>query len=339
MFVSPLRRLAVVSPLSRLAGACLAAAMGLTASAASAQSYPTRPVSIVVPFTAGGPTDTVARNLADAMTKAIPGSNFIVENLGGAGGTIGAAKVAKAQPDGYMLLLHHIGMSTAPALYRRLPFDPRKDFEYIGLVNEVPMTFLTKNDLPPKTIGELLPYLKANADKVTMANAGVGSASHLCGLLFMSQIGQDLTTVPYKGAAPAITDLIGGQVDLLCDQTTNTTQHIKAGKVKALAVTTTKRLSTMPELPTMAESGLSGFNVSVWHALYAPKGTPKPVVDKLVAALQEGLKNPELIKRFAELGTEPVSGDRATPDALNKFLSSEIDKWTPIIRKANIYAD
>ncbi len=328
-----------LSPLGRLAGACFAVAAALTASGASAQSYPTRPVSIVVPFTAGGPTDTVARNLADAMTKAMPGANFIVENLGGGGGTIGAAKVAKATPDGYMLLLHHIGMSTAPALYRRLSFDPLKDFEYIGLINEVPMTFVTKNDLPVKAIGELPAYVKAHADKVTLANAGVGSASHLCGLLFMSQIGQSLTTVPYKGAAPAITDLIGGQVDMLCDQTTNTTQHIKAGKIRALAVTTDKRLSTLPDLPTMAESGFKGFNVSVWHALYAPKGTPKPVIDKLVAALQEGLKNPELGKRFAELGTEPVASDRATPEALHKFLAAEIDKWTPIIRKANIYAD
>ena len=323
-----------------LTGALLAASFGLVAGGASAQpAYPSRPVSIVVPFTAGGPTDTVARTVGDVMTKAIPGSNFIVENLGGAGGTIGAAKVAKANPDGYTLLLHHIGMATAPALYRKLAFDPLKDYEYIGLINEVPMTFLTKKGLGPNSIKELVPYLKANAKTVTLANAGIGSASHLCGLLFMSAISTDLTTVPYKGAAPAITDLIGGQVDMLCDQTTNTTQHIKAGNVKALAVTTPKRLGTMADLPTMAEQGLTGFDVSVWHALYAPKGTPKPVIDKLVAALQAGLKNPSLVQRFAELGTEPAPADKATPEFLQKFVASEITKWTPIIRKANEYAD
>ena len=322
--------------------ALTAGVLALGASAAAAQQYPTRPVAVVVPFTAGGPTDTVARNIADAMNKAIPGSNFIIENLGGAGGTLGAAKVAKAQPDGYTLLLHHIGMSTAPALYRRLPFDPQKDFEYIGLINEVPMTFLVRKDLPPSNIKDLLPYIAANKDKLTLANAGVGSASHLCGLLFMSAIDTQLTTVPYKGAAPAITDLIGGQVDMLCDQTTNTTAHIKAGKVKALALTTPKALNTLPDLPPMADSGVPGlanFNVSVWHALYAPKGTPKEIVDKLSAALQQSLKNPDVIKRFAELGTEPVSADKATPAALQAFLAAETAKWTPIIRKANIYAD
>ena len=319
-----------------------AGVLALGATTVGAQQYPTRPVSIVVPFTAGGPTDTVARNVADAMNKVIPGANFIIENLGGAGGTLGAAKVAKSPADGYSLLLHHIGMSTAPALYRRLPFDPLKDFEYIGLINEVPMTFLVRKDLPPNTVKELIPYIAANKDKLTLANAGIGSASHLCGLLFMSAIDTPLTTVPYKGAAPAITDLIGGQVDMLCDQTTNTTAHIKAAKVKALALTTPKPLATLPGLTPMADSGvpaLAGFNVSVWHALYAPKGTPKEIVDKLSAALQQSLKNPDLIKRFAELGTEPVPAEKATPAALQTFLTAEIAKWTPIIRKANIYAD
>jgi tripartite-type tricarboxylate transporter receptor subunit TctC len=320
------------------AAAILAAALTVSASS-QAQQYPTRPVSVVVPFAAGGPTDTVARNIADAMGKALPGGNFIVENVAGAGGTIGVGKVARATPDGYTLLIHHIGMSTAPALYRRLQFDPLKDFEYIGLINEVPMTFLAKDGFPVKTMKELVPYLKANASKVSLANAGIGSASHLCGLLFMSTVEINLTTVPYKGTAPAITDLLGGQVDLLCDQTTNTMQHIKAGKVKALAITTPKRLDMLKDLPTLAESGLPGFNVSVWHALYAPKGTPKPVVDRLVAGLQQSLKNPDLIKRFADLGTEPVPTEKATPEALQKFLTAEINKWSPIIKKAGIYAD
>ena len=317
----------------------LAAAASASAGGAWAQGFPSRPITIVVPFAAGGPTDTVARNMADAITKALPGANLIVENVAGAGGTIGVAKVARAAPDGYTVLIHHIGMATAPALYRKLQFDPLKDFEYVGLINEVPMTLLVKNGFPARNVKELLPYLKANASTVSLANAGIGSASHLCGLLFMSAIETDLTTVPYKGTAPAMTDLMGGQVDLLCDQTTNTTQQIKAGKVTALAVTTSKRIETLKELPTLAESGLPGFNVSVWHAMYAPKGTPKPVMDKLVGALQLALKNPELGKRFAELGTEPIAQERATPEALQKFLTAEIAKWSPIIKKAGIYAD
>ena len=311
----------------------------LAATGAVAQTYPTRPVAITVPFAAGGPTDVVARTIADAMTRAMPGASVIVENVAGAGGTIGITKIARATPDGYSLLIHHIGMSTAPALYRKLQFDPLKDFEYIGLINDVPMTMLVKNGFPPNNIKDLIPYLKANASKVSFANAGIGSASHLCGLMFMSAIEVDLTTVPYKGTAPAMTDLIGGQVDMLCDQTTNTTQQIKGGKVKALAVTSSKRLETLKDLPTMTESGLAGFTVGIWHAMYAPKGTPKPIVDKLVATLQATLKDPAVIRRHAELGAELVSADRATPDALQKHLTAEIARWSPIIKKAGVYAD
>ena len=318
----------------------LAAGLAMLATTgAVAQSYPTRPVAITVPFAAGGPTDVVARTIADAMTRAMPGASVIVENVAGAGGTIGITKIARASPDGYSLLIHHIGMSTAPALYRKLQFDPLKDFEYIGLINDVPMTMLVKNGFPPNNLKELVPYLKANAGKVSFANAGIGSASHLCGLMFMSAIEVDLTTVPYKGTAPAMTDLIGGQVDMLCDQTTNTTQQIKGGKVKALAVTSPKRLETLKELPTMSESGLPGFTVGIWHAMYAPKGTPKPVIDKLVATLQATLKDPAVVRRHSELGAEVVSTDRATPDALQKHLTAEIARWSPIIKKAGVYAD
>ncbi len=319
-----------------VAAAVLAACL---AGGVSAQQYPTRPIAITVPFAAGGPTDVVARTIADAMTRAMPGANVIVENVAGAGGTIGVTKVAKANPDGYSLLIHHIGMSTAPALYRKLQFDPLKDFEYIGLINDVPMTLLVKNGFAPNNLKELIAYLKAHASKVSFANAGIGSASHLCGLLFMSAIETDLTTVPYKGTAPAMTDLIGGQVDMLCDQTTNTTQQIKGGKVKAIAVTSPKRLDTLNDLPTMNESGLPGFTVGVWHAMYAPKGTPKAVVDKLVAALQATLKDPSVVRRHAELGAELASAERATPDALQKHLAAEIIRWSPIIKKAGVYAD
>jgi tripartite-type tricarboxylate transporter receptor subunit TctC len=317
----------------------LAAGLALAAAAAAAQQYPTKPISLVVPFAAGGPTDVVARTMAEAMSRALNGAPIVVENVAGAGGTIGVTKVARAAPDGYTVLVHHIGMSTAPALYRKLAFDPLKDFEYVGLVNDVPMTLLVRSGFPAASVKELVPYLKANAAKVSFANAGIGSASHLCGLLFMSTIETDLTTVPYKGTAPAMTDLIGGQVDMLCDQTTNTTQQIKGGKVKALAVTSGKRLETLKELPTMSEAGLPGFTVGVWHGVYAPKGTPKPVVDRLVAALQTAIKDPAVIRRHAELGAELVGVDRATPEALQKHLAAEIARWTPIIKKAGVYAD
>jgi tripartite-type tricarboxylate transporter receptor subunit TctC len=317
----------------------LAAAMlAVAATGVSAQQFPTKPVSIVVPFAAGGPTDTVARTVAQAMEKALGGS-VIVENKPGAGGTIGAQDVARAAPDGYRLLVWHIGMATAPALYRKLPFDPLKDFQHIGLINDVPMTLLVRPTLAVKDVKELTAYIGENKGKVTLANAGLGAASHLCGLLFQQAIKADLTTVPYKGTAPAITDLIGGQVDILCDQTTNTTEQIKGGKVKALALTAPKRLDTLKDLPTAAEAGLAGFELSIWHGIYAPKGTPQPVVDKLVAALQAALKDPAVNKRFADLGAVTVSADKQTPDGLAKHLKSEIDKWGPIIKQAGVYAD
>ncbi len=308
------------------------------ATAAGAQAYPERTVTIVVPFAAGGPTDTVTRLVGQSMMKSL-GKTVIVENVAGAGGTIGVEKVARAKPDGYTLLLMHIGISTSPSLYRNLRYDPVKDLDPVGLVTDVPMTFIARKDFPPKDMKELITYVKANKDKVTYANAGVGAASHLCGMLFMTAISTDLTTIPYKGTGPAMTDLLGGQVDFMCDQTTNTTPQIKGGKVKAYAVTTKKRVASLPDLPTMEESGLKGFEVGIWHGIWAPHGTPKPVIDKLVAALQTALKDPEIISKFAELGTEPAPQNRATPEALRTHLKSEIDKWSPIIKKAGVYAD
>ena len=313
-------------------------ALAIASLGASAQQYPTKPVSIVVPFAAGGPTDTVARAIGQAMEKSL-GGTVIVENKAGAGGTIGVADVARAPADGYKILVHHIGMATAPALYRKLQFDPLKDLEFIGLINDVPMTLLVRTTLPVNSMTELIAYTKQNKDKMTLANAGIGAASHLCGLLFQQAIETDLTTVPYKGTAPAITDLIGGQVDILCDQTTNTTEQIKGGKVKALALTAPKRLESLKDVPTSAEAGLPGFELSIWHGMYAPKGTPKPVIDKLVAALQAALKDPGLNKRFADLGATTVAVERQNPDALGRFLKAEIDKWSPIIKKAGVYAD
>ena len=318
--------------------AALMAFLLMSAVQSHAQNYPTKVISIVVPFAAGGPTDTVARLIAAPMSKTLK-QQVIVENVGGAGGTIAANRVAKAPADGYTLLLHHIGHSTAPALYRKLPYDPIKDFEPIGLINEVPMTLVAKKDFPAKDLKELITYVKANKDKINLANAGVGAASHLCGMLFMSAIQTDLTTVPYNGTAPAMNDLLGGQVDLMCDQTTNTTSQIKAQKIKVYGVTTTKRIAALPKVPTLDEAGLTGFEVTVWHGLYAPKSTPKTVIDKLTNALQDALKDSNVKQRFGELGTEPVSLDRATPQALQKHLKAEIDKWTPIIKKAGVYAE
>ena len=252
---------------------------------------------------------------------------------------IGAAHVAKAKPDGYTVLLWHIGMSTAPALYRKLSFNPLTDFEYIGQVADVPMALIAAKKVPANDFKEFLTYLKANKNKMTYGNAGLGAASHLCGLLFMSAIQTDVQTVSYKGTAPAMTDLMGGQIDFMCDQTTNTTGQIKAGQVKAYGVFTDARLKALPDLPTIKEGGLEGLSFGIWHGLYAPAGTPDATVSKLSEALKTALADPNVIERFAELGTEPVPADQATPAALQAKVTSEIDRWKPVIDKAGIYAD
>ncbi len=304
----------------------------------AAQEYPTRPVSLVVPFAAGGPTDTLARNLAQHMTKTMK-QQVIVENRAGAGGTLAPALVSKSKPDGYQVLIAHIGMSTAPALYRKLPFNPLTDFEYIGQVADVPMTLIARTGLPPDNYKDFVTYVKANKDKLNMGNAGLGAASHLCGLLFMSRIESDIQTIPYTGTGPAMSALMGNQVDLMCDQTTNTTGAIQSGKVKVFGVTTKKRVPSLQYVPTLHEQGLKDFEVAVWHGLYVAKGTPKPVLDKLNLALNIAIKDPQFKESMAKLGAEPVSADRATPESLAKHLKAEIDKWGPIIKKAGVYAD
>jgi tripartite-type tricarboxylate transporter receptor subunit TctC len=321
--------------LKKMIVACVAAAAAL---AASAQEWPTRTVTMMVPYAAGGPTDTVARVLAQAMTKPL-GQTIVVENRPSAGGILAPEVVKNAKPDGYTILIHHIGMATIPSLYRQLRFNPLTDFEYIGVVNEVPMTIIGKPGLPPNNLKELLAYMKANKDKITYANAGIGAASHLCGMLFMSAVGIDVLTVPYKGTGPAMNDLIGGQVDFMCDQTTSTTGQIKGGKVKVYGVTSAHRVPSLPDIPTLEEQGLKGANVGIWHALYAPKGTPKPIIDKLVAAMQAALKDPAVRQKFTELGAVTAPPEQQTPQYLEHFLKSEIDKWAPIIKKAGTYAD
>jgi tripartite-type tricarboxylate transporter receptor subunit TctC len=320
-----------------LAGSFAALAM-LFGPLVHAADYPSKPITMIVPFSAGGPTDTVARLLGQAMGADLK-QTVIVENVAGAGGTVGAGRVARADPDGYTIFLHHIGQSTAPALYRKLPYNAVDDFAPIGLVTDVPMTLVARSNFPPKDLKDLVVYVKQNKDKVTYANAGLGAASHLCGMLFMTAIDTDLTTVPYKGTGPAMNDLLGGKVDFMCDQTTNTTSQIKAGKIKVYAVTTKKRVPSLPDVPTAAEAGLPKFEVTVWHGLYAPKGTPKAIIDRLDAALKVALKDPTLKQRFADLGTEPVTDDLATPEALKAHLKAQIGLWDPIIKKAGAFAD
>lgn len=317
------------------AGAMLA---GLTvAGPAMAQDYPTKPITVVVPFSAGGPTDTVARLVAEVMSQDL-GQQVVVQNVGGAGGTLGAGQVATAPNDGYTLLLHHIGMSTAPTLYRSLPYDPTTDFAPIGLITAVPMTLVARKDFEPNTMAELMDYIKANGENVTYAHAGIGSASQLCGMLFMDALDAQMTTVPYQGSGPAMTDIIGGQVDLICDQTTNTTSQIQAGEVKAYGVTSLSRLNNLPDLPTTKEGGLN-LEIGVWHGLYAPAGTDPAIIERLGKSLQVALANETVISRFAELGTYPVTAEEATPDALAQTLASQIELWRAVIEAAGVYAD
>ncbi|HLL17977.1 MAG TPA: tripartite tricarboxylate transporter substrate binding protein BugD [Rubrivivax sp.] len=319
----------------------IAGAAALFAAGAALAAYPEKPVTIVVPFAAGGPTDKVARDLAEVLRKGLNNQTVIIENVGGAGGTLGADKVAKAAPDGYTLLLHHIGMATSPALYRNMRYKTLEDFEYLGMINEVPMTLVGRSNLPANNFAELKTWINANKGKINLANAGLGAASHLCGLLFQQGMGVEMTTVPYKGTGPAMTDLLGGQVDLMCDQTTNTSAQIEGGKIKAFAVTTMKPLTTpaLAKLPTLDSQGLKNFNVTIWHAMYAPKGTPKPVLDQVNAALRNALKDPEFIKRQEALGAVVVTDNRVNPAEHKKFVEAEIAKWGPAIKAAGQYAD
>jgi tripartite-type tricarboxylate transporter receptor subunit TctC len=325
--------------LAAAAAAPLGGAVGLRSGAARAQQvYPARTITIVVPFTAGGPTDTVTRLVAEAMARDL-GQTVVVENAGGAGGTIGAQRVAQARPDGYTLLLHHIGMATTPTLYRRLGYDPVGGFETAGLITEVPMTLVAKKDFPADTLAEAIAVIRREKESLNYANAGIGAASHLCGLLLMKAVDAPMTTVPFRGTAPAMQELLSGRVDLMCDQTTNTTEQINSGSIKVFAVTTPERLAALPNVPTSAEAGLPEFEVSVWHGIYAPRNTPAVVTQRLSRALQTALRDERLIARFAELGTAPVAPDKATPEAHRRFWHAEIAKWRPIIQAAGQYAD
>ncbi len=314
-----------------------------SATVAHAADFPEKgkSITIIVPFAAGGPTDRVARDLAEALRQPLGGVSVVVDNAAGAGSTIGTAKAARAKPDGYTVLLNHIGMSTMPALYRSLPFKVESDFDYLGMVNEVPMTLIGKPGIPANNFKELTGWIEQNKGKINLGNAGLGAASHLCGLLLQDALKTDMTTVPYKGTAPAMTDLIGGQIDLMCDQTTNTTSQIEAKKVKAYAVTTKNRLTTpaLKDLPTMQEAGVKGFDISIWHGVYAPKGLPADVAKKLNDAIKTALKDPEFIKKQEGLGAVIVADKRVEPAEHKAFVAGEIAKWGPIIKAAGVYAD
>lgn len=318
---------------------CAVAALA-TLSATAMAEFPQKPISLVVPFAAGGPSDKIARDLAEAMRKNLPQS-VIVENAAGAGGTIGVAKVARSNPDGYTLLVHHIGMATAPSLYRKLSYKIPDDFEYLGLINESPSTVITRPTMEAKNFGELRQWIAANPGKVNLAHAGLGSASHLCGLMLQSELKAEMTTIAYKGTGPAMTDLLGGQVDIMCDQATNSVPQIAAGKVKLFAVTSAERSkqAAIASAPTLSEAGLPGFNVSIWHGLYAPKGTPQAVLDKLNSALRSALKDPDFIKKQEALGVSVVTDGRLDAAGHKKYVEDEMARWSVVIKAAGQYAD
>jgi tripartite-type tricarboxylate transporter receptor subunit TctC len=318
-----------------------AAVLALAPLVAAAQAnFPSKPITLIVPFAAGGPSDKIARDLAEALRKPL-GQPVIVDNAAGAGGTIGSAKVAKATADGYTLLVHHIGMATAPALYRKLPYKVPDDFEMLGLINEAPSVVIAKPTLAATHFADLRTWIASNGNKVTIANAGVGSASHLCGLMLQSALNVKMTPVPYKGTAPAMNDLIGGQVDIMCEQAANAVPQIEGKKVKVFTQTGLKRLSipAVKDVPTLSEAGLSNFNVQVWHGLYAPRGTPPAVLSKLNAALRVALKDPELIKREEALGLTVINDNRLDPAGHRKFVEAEMIRWGKVIREAGEYAD
>jgi tripartite-type tricarboxylate transporter receptor subunit TctC len=318
-----------------LAIACLGSMAPMRA---LAQEFPARPVTLMMPYAAGGPGDMITRIIGQGMGRVLS-QQFIVENTAGAGGTIGSAKVAAAPPDGYSLLVMHFGHAANTALYRSLRYDAINDFEPIGMIAESPMAFVAKKDHPARDFQELVAYVRANGNKTSYGYAGAGSASHLCGLLFFNAIETTVTSVPYKGTAPALNDLIGGQFDFMCDQTLNVLQPTRAGLIKALAATTKSRLAVLPDLPTAGEAVLPDFEITVWFGMWAPKATPKPVIDKLAGAMQKALVEPELKSRLAASGAEAVAPTRATPEALRAHLKSEIDKWGPVIRKAGVSAE
>ena len=313
-----------------------AAVFGLLSFTTAAQdAYPSRPITMVMPYAPGGPGDTITRVFAAAMQKHL-GQQIVVDNTAGASGTIGTAKVARSKPDGYTLLMIHVSHATNPAMYKNLPYHPVDDFEPIGSATSGPMLIVARNEFPARDLNAFVAYLKANPAKVSIAHAGVGSASHLCALMMMSALNVQLNEIPYKGTGPALTDLMGGQVDILCDQTSGTVPSVKGGKIKAYAAAGKARLRDLPAVPAIAEAGVQGFDINISFGLYAPKGTPRPVLDQLTAALQKSVADPEVRARLDAMGVSAVSVDQATPGALRAHLKSEIDTLGPLLVKAGV---
>lgn len=310
----------------------------LAANAAAAQQYPSRPITLIVPFAAGGPSDALGRVVAQAISGPL-GQQVVIENVGGAGGTLGAAKGASAPADGYTVLLTHIGQSTSVTLYRKLSYDPVEAFSTVGMIGEVPMTIVGRKDLPAKDARELIAFIRDQKQGVSFGNAGIGSASHLCGLLFMTALKAEMNVIPYRGSGPAMNDLIGGRIDVQCDQTTTTTVQIQGGTIKGYASTLKSRVPTLPDIPTLAESGLEGFELAVWYGLLVPKGTPQPIVDRLASALQAANNDAAYTKRLSEFGILPINGERASSAGFSAYFRSEVEKWAPIIKAAGSYAD
>ena len=321
-----------------LATTCFCLSVLTAPATALAQAFPSKPVTLLVPFAAGGPSDALGRVVAQAMSGPL-GQQVVVENIGGAGGTLGAGRGAAARPDGHTVLLTHIGQATSVSLYRKLPYHPVDAFETVGMIGEVPMTIVGRKDLPVKDARELFGYIKANGDKVTFGNAGVGSASHLCGLLFMSRLQTEMNVISYRGSGPAMTELLGGRIDVQCDQTTTTTGHIRSGAIRGYGVTLKGRVPTLPDLPSLAESGLTDFELAVWYGLLVPKGTPRAVVETLASALKAASADTGYLKRLAEFGVQPAPAERVGPDGFQGYFRAEAAKWAPVIKAAGAFAD
>lgn len=300
--------------------------------------YPDKQITMVIPYAPAGSTDVMGRILAQTMSKNL-GQPVVVDNVGGAGGTIGALKVVRAPADGYTILFHNMAQAASPALYPKLAYDPVSDFAPIGMVNDVPMVLVARKDFPANTLQGLIDYIKANPGKLNFANAGIGSTSNLCEVLMRSSLSASWTSVSYKGTGPALNDLLAGQVDVICDQPASTLQHIKGGNLKALAVATKERISSLPETPTFSQSGMPGFQLTVWHGLYAPKGTPKPVVNRLVASLAVALRDPVLAQRFNEMDAMIVPPSSTTPTYLEKFLKADVERWRIALKNAGVKAE
>jgi tripartite-type tricarboxylate transporter receptor subunit TctC len=326
--------------MARIAARVFALIIAATAAlpALAQEAYPSRPITIITPYAPGGGSDFLTRVLAEALRARIK-ETVLVQNVGGAGGAIGSMQAAKAKPDGYTLLLNHIGLSTIPSLYKKLNFDPLASFDFIGLFAEAPMVILARKDFAPRTFAELVAYAKANRDKLTMASSGMGSATHLCAMLFQEALGVPITMVQYKGAGPAVVDVRSGQVDLLCDLPTTTASLIRSGDLRAYVLTSTRRMASLPDVPTAAEAGMPSLEMGAWYGFYAPLGTPKPILDQLNSALRDIVQDPAVAAQLEKIETFLLPLDQATPEALREKLASQIALWRPIIEKAGVQAE